>query len=74
MTTSGLRRIAFGLGFSPFKAFKVKLINVIKGSSMIIDPTMATKDNNFIFVPGHRMVGSRFRSTNFGHRILGDAS
>jgi hypothetical protein len=70
MTASRFRRVSLGLGFTPFKCVKIQFVEVVEGSSLIVDTTMASEDDDFIFVVGHGVVGSGFWSSNLAHGVF----
>lgn len=70
VTTSRLWWISFCFRFSPLESGQIKLINIVKSCSVIINTTMTTKDYDFVFIMSHWVIGPWFRSSNFGHRIF----
>ena len=72
MAASGLWRSSFGLGLLPLEALEIEFIDVVEGASIVVDAAMASKDDDFVFVGGHGMVGPGLRPSNFGHGIFGD--
>ena len=70
MTSSWFWWVSFWFWFSPFKSVEVQLINVIEGSSLIVNTTMSSENNQFIFVVDHGVICSWLWSTDLGHSIL----
>ena len=71
MTTSGLRGISFSLWLPPLECVEVQFIDIVEGSALIIDSSVSSENDDFIFEVGHRVVGTRLWSSNFAHCILG---
>ena len=70
MSSSGLWGISLCLGLAPFEGLQIELVDIIKGGSLIVDTSMSSEDNDFVFMVGHRVIGTGFWSTDFGHGVL----
>lgn len=69
-STSAFWSTTLWIQFGPCFGFKIEGVNIIEVLSLIIDTTMATKDNDFIFEDAGSHIGSWRWSTNIGLIVL----
>jgi hypothetical protein len=69
-STSAFWSTTLWIQFGPCFSFKIEGVNIIEVLSLIIDTTMATKDNDFIFEDAGSHIGSWRWSTNIGLIVL----
>lgn len=74
VTASGLGRISKRFEFSPFKGLTVKSIDVVKGSLLISDTSVASKYQHRVYRSDihSTMVISRLGGSNFAFLIFGN--
>lgn len=72
MASPRFGRGPFCLGFSPLECIQIEFIKVIEGCSVVIDSSVTTEYNDFVFIRGHRVIGSWFRPSDLGHCIFRD--